>query len=242
MITINELSQPIVLMDSTLSVAVVEDHRALNEVFVDYLRGSGHQVYGCFSADDLDELFASQRPDLLILDVNLPGEDGFSIASRYRNAYPSIGIIMLTVKAHVNDKIHGYEAGADLYLPKPVSSEELGAAVMSFKRRMDSDPNNRNIPKLDVAKRVLTNNLLKVTVSQQVLPLLKGLIEAPDQSLEYWQLLELLGKEVTDTSKASLTVYIHRLNKKLEDLGIPDPAIQVVWKTGYQLTSKIIII
>jgi len=238
----NELSLSATLMESTLSIAVVEDHKALNEVFVDYLTSCGHQVFSCYSAEDLDERFARHRLDLLILDVNLPGEDGFSIASRYRNAYPSIGIIMLTVKAHVNDKIHGYESGADLYLPKPVSSEELGAAVMSFKRRMDSDPSNRNIPKLDVAKRVLTNNLLRVTVSQQVLPLLKGLIEASDQTLEYWQLLELLGKEVTDTNKASLTVYIHRLNKKLEDLGIPDPAIQVVWKTGYQLTSKIIIV
>jgi DNA-binding response OmpR family regulator len=229
-------------MDSMLSVAVVEDHRALNEIFVDYLIGCGHRVYGCFSAEDLDELFAAHSLDLLILDVNLPGEDGFGIASRYRNAYPSIGIIMLTVKAHAKDKIHGYESGADLYLPKPVSSEELAAAVMSFKRRLDNDPLNQNVPKLDVAKRVLSSNLLRVTVSQQLLPLLKGLIEAPNQTLEYWQLLELMDKEVNDISKASLTVYIHRLNKKLESLGIPNPAIQVVWKSGYQLTSKIIIV
>ncbi len=229
-------------MPSSLSIAVVEDHRALNEVFVDYLESLGSQVFGCFSAEDLDELFARRRVDLLILDVNLPGEDGISIAKRYREAYPFISIIMLTVKASVKDKILGYESGADMYLPKPVSAEELGAAVLSIKRRVIDSKQDTDLPRLAISTRSLVNQHLKVSLSQQEQSLLKGLIEAPNNLLEYWQLLELLDKEITDKNKASLAVYVHRLNKKLEDIGLTNPAIQVAWKTGYQLTSKIIII
>ena len=209
---------------------------------MDYLRSAGSEVFGCFSAEDLDELFASRRVDLLILDINLPGEDGLSIAKRYREAYPFISIIMLTVRANVKDKILGYESGADMYLPKPVSAEELSAEVLSIKLRVLDHQQDTQLPRLELVSRLLRNQLLKVALSQQEVILLKGLIEAPNNLLEYWQLLELLNKEITDKDKSALAVYVHRLNKKLEEVGLSNPAVQVAWKTGYQLTSKIIII
>jgi DNA-binding response OmpR family regulator len=149
---------------------------------------------------------------------------------------------MLTVRADVKDKIQGYESGADIYLPKPVSADELSAAVLAVERRVLSVRDKSDASQLDILKRTLSNQLLQVELSQTELSLIKGLIEAPNNSLEYWQLLELLNKEVNDKNKSSLTVYIHRLNKKLEELGFPDPAIKSLWKFGYQLTSDIIIL
>jgi DNA-binding response OmpR family regulator len=229
-------------MSPSLSIAVVEDHKALREVFVEHLQNEGDHVFACSCAEELDEFYVANKADILILDVNLPGENGISIAKRYRNAYPSIHIIMLTVRADVKDKIIGYESGADIYLPKPVSADELSAAINSIRRRVIGLRGSNGAPQLDVLKRTISNQLLKIEISQTELAMIKGLIEAPDHSLEYWQLLELIGKETNDKNKATLTVYIHRLNNKLEELGIPDPAIKSLWKLGYQLTSDIIIL
>jgi DNA-binding response OmpR family regulator len=219
-------------------IAIAEDHKALREVFVDYLKNEGYTVFGASCAEDLDELYATQPVHLLILDINLPGEDGISIASRYRKANPNIFIIMLTVKASIQDRIAGYDAGADIYLPKPVSAEELGAAVGSVARRI-LDPVKKNCPSLSFSKRTLTKDLQKVALSEIEAKLLKGLVNSPGSSMEYWQLLELIDREPSEKDKNALGVYIHRLCKKLEQVGLADPAIKSLWKKGYQLTESI---
>ena len=226
-------------MKQSMNIAIVEDHKALREIFVAHLIGDGFKVFGASSAEELDEYFANERADLLILDVNLPGEDGLSIARRYRNAYPKIHIIMLTVKAEAKDKILGYESGADIYLPKPISAEELSAAVNSIKRRVLVSKENSDLPNLDVAKKLIAKDATRVGLGGVEVVLLKGLIEAVDHVMEYWQLLELLDLEVTDKNKSNLGVYIHRLNKKLIEIGLPEPAIKALWRHGYQLTEDI---
>jgi len=224
--------------NSKFQIAIVEDHKALRELFVDNLQSQGYLVFGASSAEDLDEFYISQPVHLLILDINLPGEDGISIASRYRKANPGIFIIMLTVKASIQDRIAGYDAGADIYLPKPVSAEELGAAVGSVARRI-FDSVKKNCPSLSFSKRTLTKDLQKVTLSEIEAKLLKGLVNSPDSSMEYWQLLELIDREPSEKDKNALGVYIHRLCKKLEQVGLSDPAIKSIWKRGYQLTENI---
>lgn len=228
-------------MDTNFHIAIVEDHKALREVFSDCLTADGFQVFSAACAEDLDEIFINNRADLLILDINLPGEDGLSIAKRYRNAYPAISIIFLTVRSDSKDKIAGYESGADLYLPKPVSAEELHAAVMSIYRRVKDQLGFHVNPVLDVKARELSYQSRKTTLTSQELKILKALIESLDNTLEYWQFLELLDRDVTDTNKKSLAVFIYRLNKKLEEIGIKNSPIQSVWKIGYQLITKMTI-
>lgn len=228
-------------MDTNFHIAIVEDHKALREVFSDCLTADGFQVFSAACAEDLDEIFINKRADLLVLDINLPGEDGLSIAKRYRNAYPAISIIFLTVRSDSKDKIAGYESGADLYLPKPVSAEELHAAVMSIYRRVKDQLGFHVNPVLDVKARELSYQSRKTTLTSQELKILKALIESLDNTLEYWQFLELLDRDVTDTNKKSLAVFIYRLNKKLEEIGIKNSPIQSVWKIGYQLITKMTI-
>ena len=221
-----------------MNIAIVEDHNALRTIFRDHLVRDGYEVFAGSCAEDLDEYVAQQRVDLLILDLNLPGESGISIAKRYRQAYPSLQIIMLTVKAESEDKIRGYENGADLYLPKPVSAEELSAAVKSIARRFIFLESQNSAPSLDITKKKVRYNALSIDLSTSEIKILKGLIEATDYSLEYWQIMELLGLAFTDKNKLNLGVYIHRINKKLAEVGVPEPGIKSLWKFGYQLTEK----
>jgi DNA-binding response OmpR family regulator len=91
-------------------------------------------------------------------------------------------------------------------------------------------------------KRQLSFKNLKTQLSSQEALVLKKFIDSPENIVEYWEILELLEKEFTEKNKTAVTVYIHRLNKKLEGVHIENPAIQSVWKKGYQLTKKIIIL
>lgn len=225
-------------MPNSFSIAIIEDHLALREMFSQHLTAQGYRVFAGSCAEELDEYANQHKIDLLILDVNLPGEDGISIAKRYRAAYKQLQIIMLTVRAEVQDKILGYESGADLYLPKPVSVEELNAAVKSVARRaLETKLSNHAI--LDVQKLQLSHTLGTINLGVSECKMFKGLISSPNGLLEYWQLMDLLGLDATDKGKTNLAVYVHRLNKKLPQIGLPETTIKSIWKVGYQLTEKI---
>jgi len=226
-------------MPGSFSIAILEDHLALREMFSQHLSTQGYQVFAGSCAEDLDEYAAGQHKiDLLILDLNLPGENGLSIAKRYRNAHKDLQIIMLTVRAEVQDKILGYESGADLYLPKPVSIEELNAAVKSVARRAQ-DRVLSSHPVLNTLKMQLSHTLGSVSLGSSECKILMALIRAPNGLLEYWQLMDILGLEATDKGRTNLGVYVHRLNKKLTQIGLPETSIQSIWKVGYQLTETI---
>lgn len=225
-------------MPNTFSIAILEDHLALREIFSQHLTAAGYRVFAGSCAEDLDDYANEQKIDLLILDLNLPGENGLSIAKRYHNAYKDLQIIMLTVRAEIQDKIIGYESGADLYLPKPVSAEELNAAVKSVFRRTEGRGASGH-PKLNPLKMQLSHEQSSVSLGPTECKILMALVRASDGLLEYWQLMDLLGVEATDKGRTNLGVYVHRLNKKLPQIGLPETSIQSIWKVGYQLTEQI---
>lgn len=123
-------------MDPSLKIIVVEDHDELRQVTVLALLKLGYEVRGVESAVSLYSTLNEFKANLLILDLNLPGEDGLNIAKRMRSACPDIGIIMVTVREHINDKVNGYTSGADIYLTKPTSIAELEAAIEALSRRL----------------------------------------------------------------------------------------------------------
>ena len=226
-------------MSASLKIAVVEDHEDLRELFVDFLKLQSHDVAGFCCADDLDEHLVGKDVDLLILDLNLPGEDGFSIARRLRHAHPDLHIIMVTARTAVEERIKGYASGADLYLSKPVLPAELGAAVGSVARRVADAADRRTTLMLDTARLVLRSNQAEVALGKGDAMLLKSLAEAPGRKLEYWRLMELLDLALDDKGKSSLEVRISRLKKKMAEAGAPDPAIKSLWKEGYQLCAAV---
>ncbi|MCF8212215.1 MAG: response regulator transcription factor [Rhodoferax sp.] len=224
-----------------LNIALVEDHTDLRELFVDFLRGQGHSVTGFCMADELDDFCAHQRIDLLILDLNLPGESGFGIATRLRAAHPELHIIMLTARTAVEDRIRGYASGADLYLCKPITPDELDAVVSSVARRVQTRQDRHTQLSLNPTTARLCGPLGNLALTPAEITLLKALTEAPDEKLDYWRLQELLALEPDERGKAALEVRISRLKRKLHDVGVPEPAIRAVWKEGYQLCVPVAI-
>ena len=222
-------------MDTPLNIVVVEDHADLREATVAALCSMGHDARGIDCAEALDDELGAFRADLLVLDLNLPGEDGLSLARRIRAAEPGIGIIMVTGRTQLNDRMRGYGSGADIYLPKPASVEELGAAIQALARRIRPAASAGDAISLNPTKLQLQGPKQQVNVSDHESTLLLALGKAKDHRLENWQLMELSGSAVEDQSKATLEVQIGRLRKKLEQAGAPAPTIKAIRGTGYQL-------
>jgi DNA-binding response OmpR family regulator len=223
----------------SLNIALVEDHADLRDLFIDFLSDEGHTVTGFPCADELDEFLPDHHVDLLVLDLNLPGEDGFSIAQRMRLAHPAIYIIMITARTALEDRIRGYSSGADVYLAKPVAPTELGASVGSIARRVRQAQVRSIEISIDTRQMELAGPAARINLTPPEALLLKALAEASGRKLDYWRLYELLQLDATDRSKSMLEVRISRLKKKLHEAGAPEPAIKSLWKTGYQLCVSV---
>jgi DNA-binding response OmpR family regulator len=225
-------------MDSALNILVVEDHDDLRDATVAALSFLGHVVLGVASGEALDDELGSFRPNVLVLDLNLPGEDGLSIARRLRQSEPGIGIIMVTARDQSRDVTRGYGSGADIYLTKPTSPEVLGAAVQALARRL--------LPSADSTPVTVNPNTLQLTgpkavanLSDHECSLLIALATAHDRRLETWQLMEMGGRDITDFNKTALEAQLVRLRKKLEQVGASTPVIKAIRGQGYQLCIAI---
>jgi len=222
-------------MPSGINIVVVEDNLSLQDLMVDHLSKGGYHVEGVSTAEELDELLVSARVDILVLDINLPGEDGLSIAQRLHAVNPNLYIIMLTARSSEKDVTIGYESGADIYLTKPVSPIELSATISGIERRIKLLWHEKSGLTLDVQRMQLVGPQGVTDLGGFEFALLKGLIEASNQRLEYWRMMELIEKEPTEKSKTALGVQIFRLKQKLLQVGGGESAIKSIHKEGYQL-------
>ena len=225
-------------MATRLNIAVVEDNEDLREAIVEVLGALGHRVTGLSSAEDLSDGGAQPVLDLLVVDLNLPGEDGVSLARRLRAAQPGLCILMLTARDTVRDKVAGYEAGADIYLTKPVSIEELSAAVTSLERRLRANqtpPDPQQVLSVQVAELRAQGPRGSTELSAVEVALLSALARAPDQRLAHWQLLQISTLDLQGASLSNLAVKMTRLRKKLMHAGFDGSSLQVIRNEGYRL-------
>ena len=225
-------------MATPLNIVVVEDNDDLREAIVEVLTAQGHRVLGLSCAEELGDEGAQAVIDLLVVDLNLPGEDGMSLTRRLRQTQPGLCILMMTARDTVRDKVSGYEAGADMYLTKPVSIEELTAAVNALDRRLNAfptPPDNQATLTVQVAQMKAQGPTGSVELAEVEVALLCALARAPDRRLAYWQLLEIMMTDVERASQANLAVRMTRLRKKLCEMGFDGNTLQVIRHEGYQL-------
>lgn len=217
-----------------LNIVVVEDYQILREQLVLHLQAEGHVVYGVDCGEDLDQLLMNIALDILVLDLNLPLEDGNSIAQRVRKAFPHIGIIMHTVRVRTSDKLEGYDSGADIYITKPASMKEINAAIVSLARRLA-----RAVPssfQLDLkGYRLIAPNGESVSLTASELLTLKQLAIAPNGLLEYDMLLSSVQLSHPEWDNQNLEVHFSRLRKKLAPIVGSNPSIKALRGQGYQL-------
>lgn len=222
-----------------LTIVVVEDHDTLRAIFVERLRSRGHVVHGAVDAESLASELAGVYPDIWILDLNLPGEDGLSLARRLRAADPKVGIIMVTARNALDDKVAGYEAGADAYLSKPFALDELDAVISAVARRVQPPAESPFV--LDVGTNTLTGPLGTATLSHAQAAVLEGMARAPGRELETWQVVGYLGHSIDTYQKAALEVQVTRIRDRLERVGAERTALMSVRLRGYRLTIPLVV-
>ena len=222
-----------------LNIAIVEDDAILREELGHFLRSQHHCVDSLVSGPALDDLFLEKSIDIVILDLNLPGESGLSIAQRYRAQHPDLGIIVLSARTSGIDRIGSYDKGADIYIPKPCLPDELLSAVLSLGRRVKKS-NTDGVWHLDLVKQVLATSdhqpsLELNAIEAQILCALARATERSMSSLELcdW-LAQVQSKEVV--SRRALENLISRLRKKFKIYEQSDfSIIRSVRNEGYQL-------
>jgi len=236
---------PKLFASGVMRVALVEDDPLLRKEIHYHLKLQGFLVFAVSNGRSLDDLLITEPIDALVLDLSLPGEDGISIARRIRRSIPSIGIIMLTARAAIPDRLKGYDAGADIYLSKPVAPEELTAALMSMYRRalLTNKAVNSWVISLQDRSIMSPHSEDKVLLTNSEKNLLVGLIQASHHILETEVICEMLSQrlDAEDIGKRALESLVSRLRKKLLTLSLEgsDPVLKAVWGVGYQLCIPI---
>ena len=228
-------------MVANLNIVVIEDNDDLRTLLCNGLRVDGHLVTGLSSAEEIEDQAGIDHADAFLIDINLPGEDGLSLAKRIRKAHPLVGVIILSARVELNDRLSGYDCGADMYLTKPVEMTELRAAFKSFARRRQATLHQVAGQTLTLNKLELKGRAGAIKLSVQEVTILTAMARAPAGKLETWQIAELLGAEVDEAFKSSLAVRMVRLRKKLNDAGAEGIAIEAIRQFGYQLVTQIVI-
>lgn len=236
-------------MEQLPHIAVVDDHKDIRELVVRYLSQHGYRVSAAESADGFRRLHERDAPDLLVLDIMMPGEDGLTLCRQLR-ATTRLPIIFLTAVAEDTDRIIGLELGGDDYLTKPFNPRELLARIKAVLRRTAAGPLQRTTSQaerirfadqvLDLARReVIGRDGVAIPLSTVEFRLLCVLLDHPGEVLSRDQLIELTSGRGTDVWDRSIDSQISRLRRKIE----PDPKnptlIRTQWGGGYCFTGKV---
>jgi len=221
-------------------VLVVDDEPTVREVVVGYLRRDGHEVDEAADGNRALELLDDEPPDLVVLDMMLPGVNGLDILRRVR-ATSNIPVIMLTARAEESDRVAGLELGADDYVVKPFSPRELAARVNGVLRRTnnrgDASPQPIEFDGLSIdplAREVrLGGDIVEMTPKEfDVLAFLAG---SPRQVFSRAQLLEQVWQSSPDwQDPATVTVHVRRIRNKIEADPEKPRWISTVWGVGYR--------
>ncbi|MEI7784063.1 MAG: response regulator transcription factor [Betaproteobacteria bacterium] len=230
-----------------LTVAVVEDDRSLREEVVSYLEGRGFSVRSANSGAGLDDLLLTDKIDIFVIDLNLPGENGLSICNRLRRTMPQAGIVIMTARVGLTDRLAGYPfGGADFYMPKPIMPEELLQVLLSLGRRVKVGVVDQGWT-LNLRDRTLsspqTQEKLRLTHREKVL--LLALAQAKDNQLESALICDVFAQEDDSEpmSKHALEELVARLRKKFRAVqsASEEPAIKSIWGFGYALCISVVL-
>lgn len=228
-------------------IVVVDDEPEIRMMLKDYLSHAGFTVSTAAGGDRLREIVAEQPVDLVVLDVNMPGEDGLALAAYLKGAFAQTGIVMLTAAGDVLDRVVGLEMGADDYVAKPVDLRELLARIRAVLRR--AAPRSEPVQKedgttsinirfgnfrLDMnAHRLYATDGSEVPLTSMEFDLLKAFADHPNQVLSRDQLLDLAHNKDWEPFDRSIDIRIARLRRKIEDDAAKPQIIKTVRGVGY---------
>ncbi len=221
-------------------VLVVDDEPTVREVVVSYLRRDGHEVSEAADGNIALEMLEAETPDLVVLDMMLPGVNGLDILRRVRST-SNIPVIMLTARAEESDRVAGLELGADDYVVKPFSPRELAARVNGVLRRSGSrETTAPQVIEFDgltvdpLAREVQLDGKI-VEMTPKEFDVLAFLARSPRQVFSRAQLLEQVWQSSPEwQDPATVTVHVRRIRNKIEADPEKPRWITTVWGVGYR--------
>ncbi len=226
---------------------MIEDHEQLNAMVCGALQKAGFLAYGLLSAEEVSESPELHDVDIFLVDWNLPGEDGASLIKRLRKGFPNAGIVLLTAREGATNQIQGYLSGADLYLSKPIKTDELVEALVALSMRRgqlsnDAENSQETTIILNRSKRQLEFEGQVVPLTMIELKMLAGFMAAPSGTLEVWQLIEMMSANGYAETSRALEVQVSRLRKKLTTLAFYPNPLTFMRGGSYQLVCNIVIV
>jgi len=222
---------------------VVDDEPTIAEVVARYLTRAGYETRTAGDGPSAVSAATLRRPDLVVLDIMLPGFDGLEVMRRiHEDADERVPVILLTAKGEESDRLIGLRQGADDYVVKPFSPLELVARVDAVLRRIDQGSDNEEPLRIDelevdpVTRRVVASGQ-EVELTAREFDLLQFLASHPNQVFSRDQLMERVWQFAFYTDTTTVTVHVRRLRAKIE----ADPSnprwIETVWGVGYRFRS-----
>jgi DNA-binding response OmpR family regulator len=220
------------------SVLVVDDEPTIGEVVSRYLERAGYRTRVAGTGQDALRLAGEDRPDLVVLDLMLPGMDGLEVMRRLRE-HEKMAVILLTAKGEETDRVIGLRLGADDYVVKPFSPAELVARVDAVLRRVDTSPDPEqpisfDRLEIDPAARRVTVRGEEIQLTAREYDLLVYFARHPGQVFSRDQLMDSVWQYSFYTDTSTVTVHIRRLRAKIEENPAEPRWLQTVWGVGYR--------
>lgn len=237
-------------MHTGKQLLVVDDHQEIRDLLKRFLEQHGYQVQGAADGQQMRHHLAKFQPDLIILDVMLPGDDGLALCQELRGQGNLVPIIMLTAVGEETDRIVGLEMGADDYLPKPFNPRELLARIKAVLRRhpMTEAPATTSSADclyfdrwtLNLARRELCDeNNITVSLSTAEFNLLQVFTQHPHHVLSRDQLLDLARGREAQAFDRAIDTLVSRLRRKLELDSKQPQLIKTIWGGGYLFAADV---
>ncbi len=215
-------------------ILVVEDNSEMAGLLCDFLKAEGYSVAHCTDGESALEFFEKQGAKLVILDVMLPGIDGFGVCRRIRENSNS-PIIIVSARTEKDDKLNGLILGADDYIEKPYDIDILIAKIKGiFLRRYNEDVISDGFLKLDKSKRTAYKDSTVIDLNQKEFDLLCLLMENSGKTLNKDMLFNRIWGFDSFSEQQTLTVHIKWLRQKIEDDPKKPAHIITVWGVGYR--------
>ncbi len=220
-----------------MDILIIEDNEELGKLIFDFITASGYTAYLAGSAEEALSKLDGESYRLQLLDVMLPGQDGFSALTRIRKKY-NMPVLMMSARTDDDSKILGMETGADDYIEKPFSVPVLLSKIRALMRRAYGENKNDTLTyknlKVDVASRCVTKDGKPLEINGKEFDILVMFMRNPGRVLDKNAIFDEIWGYYSETEMSSLNVYIRWLREKIEDDPKEPEFIKTVWRVGYK--------
>ncbi|WP_346950173.1 response regulator [Dyella sp.] len=218
----------------TARILIVEDESELAAIVADYVAAAGYTAEVIADGKVALERATKAMPDLIVLDLMLPGLDGLSVCQALR-AFSEVPILMLTARVEEVDRLLGLEAGADDYLCKPFSPRELVARIKAILRRMRADAADRPLWRIDEAARSIRVGAHPLDLTPSEYQLLATMLRRPGMAYSRTQLLDVIQRDNLDANDRTIDTHVKNLRRKLAAVLPEVEIIHSIYGVGYRV-------